>query len=191
MKKFICFILCLMLVMALCACGGSESAPAPQASIEISADASNDDIAVSALKAFLNEGIYQKFVTDYENTIGEKARQLEITNATEYNIPDFEGNKMHFLMVNGSADVLVGDGIYDRLILLVDLDSGAVYDQYSMDTVNFDGDVSTLEGRIRYCMNCYDSYLMGHNDGIMTNPELETKTDLSADEIAAINAAIR
>ena len=129
MKKFICVILSLVLVMALCACGGSESAPAPQASIEISADASNDDIAVSALKAFLNEGIYQKFVTDYENTIGEKARQLEITNATEYNIPDFEGNKMHFLMVNGSADVLVGDGIYDRLILLVDLDSGAVYDQ--------------------------------------------------------------
>ena len=83
MKKLISIILSIAFMLSLTACGGSSSAPAPQATIEISADDTNEDIAVSALRAFLSEGIYQKLVGDYESAIGEKAREFEITDASE------------------------------------------------------------------------------------------------------------
>ena len=203
MKKIVAVLLMLSMVLTLAACGGSsapqstpepeteDTVPTPQAAIEIAEDAQNEDIAVAALKAFLAEDIYGKMVGDFEAMTGTKARELEITSASEYTIPDFEGTQMHLLMVYGKADVVHDDGAFDSMILLVDLDTGAVYDQYSMDIFNFTGDTSTPEGRIRYCLNVYDSYLMGNNDGYMTSPKLEVKTDLSADEIAAINAAIR
>jgi hypothetical protein len=198
MKKMIAVLLVLLMVLAMTACGGNTAAqeasepevPAPQATIEIAQDAESDDIAVAALKAFLAEDVYGKLVGDFEEVTQQEARQLEITAAAEYSIPDLEGEEMHLLMVNGAADVLHNDAIYDRIILLVDLETGAVYDQYSIDINSFDGNMSTYEGKVKYCLGCYNSYLMGDNDGIMTNPETEVKTDLSAEEIAAINEAI-
>ncbi|MBP0962698.1 MAG: hypothetical protein J6Q99_00145 [Oscillospiraceae bacterium] len=198
MKKFIAILLMLSMVLTLAACGGTapqntpapeteDEVPAPQANIEIAEDAENEDIAIAALKAFLAEDIYGKLVGDFEETTQQEARSLEITAATEYTIPDLEGEEMHLLMVNGAADVLHNDAIYDRIILLVDLETGAVYDQYSIDMNSFDGNLSTYEGKVKYCIGCYNSYLMGDNDGFMTNPELEVKTDLSAEEIVAIN----
>ena len=201
MKKMLAVLLVLLMVLVMAACGGTAEpqntpepeteVPAPQATIEIAADAANDDIAVAALKAFLAEDIYGKLVSDFEEVTQQQARPLEITAATEYSIPDLEGEEMHLLMVNGVADVLHNDAILDRIILLVDLDTGAVYDQYSIDMDSFDGNLSTYEGKVKYCLGCYNSYLMGNNDGIMTNPATEVKTDLSAEEIAAINEAIR
>ena len=203
MKKFIAVLLMLSMMLSLAACGGSTEAqpetpapeaeaPAPQATIEIAEDAGNQDIAITALQAFLAEDVYGTLVADFEEATQQPARELEITAATEYTIPDFEGTDMHLLMVNGAADVLTQDDtIYDRIILLVDLDTGAVYDQYSMDIFNFTGDTSDYEGKVRYCLNVYNGYLMGNNDGFMTSPQTEVKTDLTAEEIAAINQAIR
>ena len=201
MFRILLVVLSLLTILSFASCAASKDevgnyapeaeAPAPQATIEIAEDAENDDIAVAALKAFLAEDVYGKLVGDFEEITGQQARELEITAATEYTIPDFEGAEMHLLMVNGAADVLHNDAILDRIILLVDLDTGAVYDQYSIDMDSFDGNLSTYEGKVKYCLGCYNSYLMGNNDGIMTNPVTEVKTDLSAEEIAAINEAIR
>ncbi len=52
--------------------------------------------------------------------------------------------------------------------------------------------METEEDVLTYCMSVYNSYLMDYNDGIMTSADSdETHTELSAEEIAEINEAIK
>ncbi len=192
MKKVFAVFLAAVLCLAFCACGGDGD---PTMEIEITQDMEQDDVAVAALKEFKNSSLYEKLVDGYEKNSGNEGNGFTITRATEYSIPELEGKAYHLLMINADAMVYSEpDGCYfDRVILMVDLDNGNVYDNYyCLNTASYMGQMETEEDILTYCMAVYNSYLLDCNEGIMTSAESdETHRDLTADEIAEINAAIQ
>ena len=163
--------------------------------IEITPDMEQDDVAVAALKAFKNSDLYEKLVDGYEKNSGQQSNGFTITRATEYIIPDLKGEAYHLLMVNADAMVYSEPdrAYFDRVILLVDLETGKVYDNYyCLNVGSYRGQMETEEDILTYCMAVYNSYLMDCNEGIMTSADSdETHWDLTEEEIAEINAAVQ
>ena len=190
MKKIFAVIMIAVLCFALCACGGGDQTM----DIEITPDMEQEDVAVAALKAFKNSDLYEKLVEGYEKNSGQPGNGFTITRATEYTIPDLNGKAYHLLMVNADAMVYSepNKAFFDRVILLVDLDTGKVYDNYyCLNVGSYMGEMENEEDVLTYCMAVYNSYLMDCNEGIMTSADSdEAHWDLTAEEIAAINEAI-
>ena len=191
MKKLIALLLTAVLCFAFCACGGGNT----DMEIELNDDMTGEDVVIASMKAFMEGELYDKLVGGYEEMTGETGREFTVTRATEYQIPDLEGKAYHLMMMNADADVYSepDNCFFDRVILMVDMETGKVYDNYYCLNVNsYMGQMETEEDVLTYCMAVYNSYLMDCNDGIMTSAESdETHVELSSDEIAAINQAIK
>ena len=191
MKKLIALLLTAVLCFAFCACGGGST----EMEIELNDDMTGEDVVIASMKAFMDGDLYDKLVGSYEEMTGEAGREFTVTRATEYQIPDLEGKAYHLMMMNADADVYSepDNCFFDRVILMVDMETGKVYDNYyCLNVSSYIGQMETEEDVLTYCMAVYNSYLMDCNDGIMTSAESdETHVELSADEIAAINEAIR
>lgn len=191
MKKLIALLLTAVLCFALCACGGGNT----DMEIELNDDMTGEDVVIASMKAFMEGELYDKLVGGYEEMTGETGREFTVTRATEYQIPDLEGKAYHLMMMNADADVYSepDNCFFDRVILMVDMETGKVYDNYyCLNVGSYMGQMETEEDVLTYCMAVYNSYLMDCNEGIMTSAESdETHVELSADEIAAINEAIK
>lgn len=191
MKKLIALLLTAALCFAFCACGGGST----EMEIEVNEDMTGEDVVISAMQAFKTSELYDKLIVGYEERTGEKGREFTVTRATEYQIPDLEGKDYHLMMMNADADVYSepDNCFYDRVILMVDMETGKVYDNYyCLNVASYTVQMETEEDVLTYCMSVYNSYLMGYNDGIMTSADSdETHTELSAEEIAEINEAVQ
>lgn len=191
MKKLIALLLTAVLCFALCACGGGNT----DMEIELNDDMTGEDVVIASMKAFMEGELYDKLVGGYEEMTGETGREFTVTRATEYQIPDLEGKAYHLMMMNADADVYSepDNCFFDRVILMVDMETGKVYDNYyCLNVGSYMGQMETEEDVLTYCMAVYNSYLMDCNEGIMTSAESdETHVELSADEIASINEAIK
>ena len=191
MKKIIALLMAVVLCFAFCACGGVNE----DMEIEIDENMAEEDVVIAAMKAFVTGDLYDALVASYEEKTGTAGREFTVTRATEYNIPDLEGKAYHLMMMNADADVYSepDNCFFDRVILMVDMETGKVYDNYyCLNVGSYMGQMETEEDVLTYCMAVYNSYLMDCNEGIMTSAESgETHVELTDAEIAEINAAIK
>lgn len=191
MKKLTALLLTAVLCFALCACGGVNQ----DMEIELNDTMTDEDVVVSALKAFMEGDLYDALVGSYEERSGQEGIGFTVTRATEYQIPDLNGKAYHLMLMNADAMVYSepDDCYFDRVILMVDMETGKVYDNYyCLNTGAYMGQMETEEDILTYCMSVYNSYLMGCNYGVMTSEDSgEIHVDLSAEEITAINEAIK
>lgn len=168
MKKLLALLLAAILALTLCAC--KQTAPAaPAATVDAV------EVIAHAVENFLASDTYQ-------NT-GATARQ--VTRVTRYQVKDFEQAPMDGFLVNLATD-------NGNVQLYLDSATLTAYD--SITTHAADGiDLSTIttdEDRATYLLWMYGNLADGSYDGALLN-DLETRTDFTADQLAALNSSLK
>ena len=167
MKKLLALLLAAILALTLCAC--KQTAPAaPAATVDAV------EVIAHAVENFLASETFQ-------NT-GATARQ--VTRVTRYQVKDFEQAPMDGFLINLATD-------NGNVQLYLDSATLAAYDSISTNAA--DGiDLSTIttdEDRATYLLWMYGNLVNGNYDGALLN-DLETRTDFTADQLAALNSAL-
>ena len=170
MKKLLALLLAAILALTLCACKQTATtAPAAPAATVDAVEA-----IAHAVENFLDSDTFQN--------MGATARQ--VNRVTRYQVKDFNQAPMDGFLIN-----LATDNGYVQLYL----DSGTLTAYDSVTTNAADGiDISTIttdEQRATYLLWMYDSLVNGNYDGALLN-DRETRTDFTADQLAALNSAL-
>ena len=124
---------------------------------------------------------------------GEKENPIQVSHATEYTMPNYDDNNSvaHYLMINLNGWFHYDDCGFDSIQLVLDLDSGLLLDISDIDwdfLISLNYQFSEPIYFQMTAASCYNSYLCGYNEGVWS--ERETINELSAGELAAINAAM-
>ena len=170
MKKLLALLLAAILALTLCACKQTATtAPAAPAATVDAVEA-----IAHAVENFRDSDTFQN--------MGATARQ--VNRVTRYQVKDFNQAPMDGFLIN-----LATDNGYVQLYL----DSGTLTAYDSVTTNAADGiDISTIttdEQRATYLLWMYDSLVNGNYDGALLN-DRETRTDFTADQLAALNSAL-
>lgn len=180
MKRVLCLFLVVMMVFSLCACGGKSGVTPEQ-------------MIADAVRTQVESETFAERQELAESFMGSAPKAPEVTSVIHYEIGDFEGEKMDCYLVNISADVAwwyneeaQQGSLAERYQLYVSSDGKTVMDSISVDAMDFNGDVSTPEGRATYLLWLYGSMMDGNYDGAFLN-DSETVTEWPADKLAAIN----
>ena len=126
-------------------------------------------------------------VEAYEHATAGKAREISVSHALEYRLGNWDGFTVHFMLVCLEADICT-DGIYDRVFLLMDLDSGNIYDSTMLHD-NIPDPAVTIDDVCLRATNAYMSYVMYNHSTLWT--DMEIRGELSAADIAAVNEALK
>jgi len=132
----------------------------------------------------------EAMIRGFEEQTAGKAREPRVINAMEYHLADFDGKGgvAHCMMIALEADVFVGDGFDGSVRLLVDLDSGAVYNSVELDeSILNRGEPANREELNTFLLNGYFSHLV-FGEGIWASHEL--REDFSEADLTAINDAL-
>ena len=191
MKRALALLLALTMVLSLCACGGnSNDGVADSGESSLTAE---QQMIVDAVCAQTQSDDFAGWQALYQDFSGETPKAAEVTAVKHFAIDDFEGEKLDCYLVNISADVAwwvneeAQQGITDtQFQLFVSSDGKTVMNSILVDAGNFDGDISTPEGRAMYLLWIFGNMMSGNYDGSFVN-DSETVTDWSADELAVIN----
>lgn len=127
-------------------------------------------------------------VEDYETNAGARARDISVSHAMEYQLNNWDTFPAYFLLVCLEADVFYDNVFNDKVYLLQDLDSGMIYDS-SMLHDNIPDPAASMEDVCLRAVNAYISYLFFNRDIMWA--EHETREELSAADISAINEALK
>lgn len=142
--------------------------------------------ATDLVKRFMDEK-GKALMEAYESATASKARAISVSHAMEYRLGNWDGFTVHFMMVCLDAD-LCTDGIYDRVYLLMDMDTGNIYDSTMLHD-NIPDPAATKEDVCLRATNAYSSYVM-YNPGHVW-ADMEIREELSAADIGAINEALK
>jgi len=142
--------------------------------------------AITLVNRFMDEK-GNALVEAYENVTAAKARAISVSHAMEYRLGNWDGFTVHFMLVCLDAD-LCTDGIYDRVYLLMDMDTGNIYDSTMLHD-NIPDPAATMEDVCLRATSAYMSYVMFAQDFLWA--DMEIREELSAADIAAINEALK
>lgn len=146
-------------------------------------------LAVDTVAAFMTEK-GEAMIRGFERETAGKAREPRVVNVMEYHLADYDGQGgvAHCLMIALEADIFVGDGFDDSLRLLVDLDSGAVYNSVELDEDILNrGEPANREELNTFLLNGYFSHLL-FGEGVWASIEL--REEFSEDDLTVINDAL-
>ena len=185
MKKLFAFLLVAVMCMSLVACGNKVE------DIEVNGETvSVTDFLVENLGEYINSEGYLERQKIFEDAFGTDAKDLTVTRVIEVSADDL-GEKqisVHFLAVKADCDWGKGvDDYYSNILLVVDYETGEVYDEFVIDASWADMN-GTKEQEIFYMLN---GPLVGDGyEGGTVIVDTETRTELSEKDIATINDAL-
>lgn len=193
MKKIFALVLVLVMSLSLVACGGKEESKEENKveDIEVNGETvSVADFLVENLGEYMNSEGYLERQKIFEDGFGTDAKELTVTRVIEISAHDL-GEKqisVHFLAVKADCDWGKGvDDYYTNILLVVDYETGEVYDEFLIDASWADMN-GTKEQQIFYMLN---GALVGEGyDGGTVIVDTETRTELSEEDIAKINEAL-
>jgi len=139
MKKTLALLLALVMVLSLCACGGKNTNAsindAPANLVVDGKETSAKDFLIDCLSEYIHSEEYLERTAEYENIFRKEASPFEVTYAFELKITNYGNEKipLHFLMVKAKCDYLFDGGSYDGMEMLVDYDTGMVYNKFNVD----------------------------------------------------------
>lgn len=198
MKKALSLILACVVIISLCACGKKNDTPAP---IVIDGkEVSVTDFLIDHLREYIRSEDYLERENRYIELTGNKAFPFTVTKVIDLNAWDLGPDRIsvHFLAVKADCMFSVDEnGVYDSILLVVDYETGEVYDEFTIDP-----SYQTMEGTKEY-----ELWVMlngplvggGYTGGPIFSPvddngnvlnEIETMVELSEKEMAKINEAL-
>lgn len=146
-------------------------------------------VAVDTVAGFMAEK-GEAMIRGFEEETAGKAREPKVASAMEYHLADYDGKGgvAHCLMIALEADVFVGDGFEESVRLLVDLDSGAVYNSTELDeSILNRGEPANREELNTFLLNGYFSHLL-FGEGVWASHEL--REEFSEEDLTVINEAL-
>lgn len=147
-------------------------------------------LVAEAVKDILASEKFAQWQADYAKSTGKDPAAPEVSAVLHYQIGDFE-----CYLVNVAADVRYADPSgrktdASRFGIFIGADGEEITDSIAADVDNFDDDVSTHEGRVRYLLWAFANRLSGESKGNYLN-DVEVRTEWSDEAIARINAYIQ
>ena len=200
MKKTISLLLALVLCLSLVACGKKDPTPAPI--VVDGKEVTVADFLIEHLSEYIQSEGYLEREKRYEEMTGNNAPPLTVTKVIEVNAWDLGMNELsvHFLAVKAECMFLVDEsGIYDSILLVVDYETGEVYDEFTVDP-SYQTMENTKEHEIWVMLHGplvgagYDGgpILGGAYDGNGNLVrETETRVELPEKDIGKINEALQ
>ena len=199
MKKALSLILALVLCLSLVACGKKEPTPAPI--VVDGKEVAVTDFLIEHLSKYIQSEGYLEREKRYEDLTGNNAPPLTVTKVIDLNAWDIGPDRMsvHFLAVKADCMFAVDEnGIYDSILLVVDYETGEVYDEFTIDP-SYQAMDNTKEHELWVILNGplvgsgYDGgpilgFSCDDNGNVIR--EFETRVELSEKEIAKINEAL-
>lgn len=189
MKKLCALLLVAVMSLSLVACGDKEENKVED--IEVNGETvSVTDFLVENLGEYINSEGYLERQKIFEDGFGTDAKEFTVTRVIEVSADDL-GEKqisVHFLAVKADCDWGKGvDDYYSNILLVVDYETGEVYDEFIIDASWADMN-GTKEQEIFYMLN---GPLVGEGyEGGTVIVDTETRTELSEEDIATINEAL-
>ena len=184
MKKCLALLLAMMLCFALVSCGGEVT--------DMVVDGENtavSDFLITTLREYMESDGYLARKQIFEDSFGYAARDLTVTKVIEIVADNLGENQIsvHFLAIKADCDYGTENGFFANILLVVDYETGEVYDEFTLDRDWFSMN-GTKEQQIAYMLN---GPLVGdgYNGGTII-VKSEKRTTLSKKDIAAINEAI-
>ena len=152
-----------------------------------------EKLAADTVKTFL-ENTGDAAIKQYEDVIAKKARPTTVTHAMEYRLGNWDGKgtNAHCMLIWLSADVVWDNSAYDSVQILLDMDTGEIYDSLNADWNLLDacdGDPTNKEEFNTIALNAYLSYVLYGAEQMWT--EWEIREEFSDSELAAINEALK
>ena len=190
MKKFIALFLVLAMSLSLVACGNKTEEADTLTNVEVNGvETTVKDFLVENLNKYIQSENYLSMVKGFEDSTGQEAREFAVTNVVELKVNGIGGNSidLHFLLVKAQCDIAVPDGFNDAISLVVDYETGEVYDQYTRDA-SWEGK-DTKEG---YLYMMFDTCFVSsdYDDDAIFSDDIETRTKLTDKALAEINAEL-
>ena len=206
MKKMVSLVAAVAMLMSLCACGASQdnaaaaaepvsseentvesetenAADSPNTVTDTDAESvsdlsTNQQIAVWLVQQFCASDFFREITENYESASGTSAREVEVTHGDIYELEDFNGIPVHAVMLCLSADWCYEDTVDESIYLLVDLETGDIYNSVTAD----------MDSGYGLLLSCMHSHVESGQSPLWT--DMESCTELTAEEIAALNAAL-
>lgn len=192
MKKYIAiFLLSLLLTASFTACNKKRSESEPFSNIvEDGEEISVSDFLIKHLNEYIQSEGYLERKANYEEIYGNEENDFSFARVIDIsaNIPPTK-LPIHLLAVKANCRWVVEAGVvYDSTLLVVDYDSGKIYDKFTVDD-SWQNKNDSVEQQIWFLTNgilnseTYDG-------GTILQPS-EIRTELSESEIAKINKALK
>lgn len=193
MKRTFSLMLALVLCLSLCACGAREESsttePTPASIVVDGEEVSVKGFLVEHLSEYIQSEAYLAREAAFEELFGTEAGSFAVTKVIELTAEGLGPNSIsvHYLAVKADCDFAVDDCGFDNILLVVDYESGKVYDEFTIDPSweTMDG---SNEQQIWYMLH---GPLVGSDyDGGAIIIDSEVRTELSVADIAEINAEL-
>ncbi len=193
MKKIWALLLAAVMCLSLAACGakdGSTEANTVAPVVVDGKETSVNDFLIEHLNEYIKSEDFIAREKAYKDLSYSEPREPELTMAIELNVKGIGPNQidLHFLLVKLSCDYVVDDSGYDIANLVVDYETGKIYDQYSLDE-SWQGQES-IEGYICRTMKSYFAD-PSYNYETIFSDDIETCTMLAQADIDTINASLK
>lgn len=192
MRKTLALVLTLVLALSLCACGQKtaaepEATPAPV--VMDGNEISIKDYLIEQLSAYIHSDEYLKREEAFEETFQKEAQPFAVTYAFELKMDGYgnENLSLDFFMIKANCNYFVDGCGFDEISLLVDYDTGMVYDSVSVDESWMEKGNKEEAIYVAVAGGCFvDSRYNGEPIFV----ESETHIPLSESDIVQINEAL-
>ena len=169
----------------------APSAPSGEVSAEQAPALSEEHQRIAdAVTAVLGSDLMAQCRKDYADMMGSTPREDDIADIIRYQIGDFEGEKMDCYLVNVHADIGMADKnmLLNSFQIFVDAATGEYYDSLTVDAIGYmGGSLSSLKDKATYLLWGYGNMMSGNSGAGSLLNSSEIITELSADDVDAIN----
>lgn len=175
----------------LTACNKKSNESEPFSNIvEDGEEVSVSDFLIKHLNEYIQSEGYLERKANYEEIYGNEENDFSVTRVIDIsaNIPP-TNLPIHLLAVKANCWWVVETGyVYDSILLVVDYDSGKIYDKFTVDD-EWQNKNDSVEQQIWFLTN---SILNSetYDGGTILQPS-EIRTELPESEIAKINQALK
>lgn len=194
MKKILALLLVSIMALSLVACGGNNANAETNDNQTSQTETSNESnlteqqqMVVDATNQVLASDSFKEIVSAYEEASQSQAKEPKVVQAIDYQLDDFNGYKVDVMLIKLQADVMYDNAIYKDFQILVDKESGEVYDKVSLNVAewsnSFDGTCKSEEDVKPMLLMCY-SFL--EQNGLLWT-DSETLVELTEADLEVIN----
>ena len=194
MKKILALLLVSIMALSLVACGGNNANAETNDNQTSQTETSNESnlteqqqMVVDATNQVLASDSFKEIVSAYEEASQCEAKEPKVVQAIDYQLDDFNGYKVDVMLIKLQADVMYDNAIYKDFQILVDKESGEVYDKVSLNVAewsnSFDGTCKSEEDVKPMLLMCY-SFL--EQNGLLWT-DSETLVELTEADLEVIN----